>query len=86
MDHSDHNHFDDETGPWPMGWGVAAGAGVIALVLASAIGGASGSAGFVIGLVSFGVFGALLGSGGVERSAGDAEIHDHDHGHTGGHH
>ncbi|MDZ7905294.1 MAG: hypothetical protein U5N55_05605 [Cypionkella sp.] len=81
----DHGHFDDETGPWPMGWAVAAGAGVIAALLVTAIGGASAPAGFVIGLVSFGVFGALLGSGGVERGAQGAGD-THEHGHGGGHH
>jgi hypothetical protein len=79
----DHGHFDAEEGPWHMGWAIALGAGVLAALTASYIGGAAGFAGFVIGLLSFGVFGVLLGAGGVERTAG---AHVHDHGHDGGHH
>lgn len=79
----DHGHFDAETGPWPMGWGIALAAGLGAALLTSAIAGASGSAGFVIGLVSFGVFGVLLGAGGVERRAAAHEADHHDHGHGG---
>lgn len=84
MDHpsSDHPHFDAENGPWPMGWAIALGAGVLAALCASAIAGASGAAGFVIGLVTFAVFGALLGAGGVQRSAAQGD----DHNHGGGHH
>jgi len=84
----DHPHFDAETGPWPMGWAVALGAGALAAALAGGIGGADSTAALVIGAVSFAVFGVLLGAGGVERAApaeGGAHDHAHDHGH-GGHH
>jgi hypothetical protein len=81
----DHGHFEAETGPWPMGWALALGAGVVAALLAAAIGGATGAGALVIGLLSFAVFGALLGAGGVERaSEGDAQG-DHHH-NLGGHH
>ncbi len=81
----DHGHFDAEDGPWPMGWAIALGAGVLAALCASGIAGASGSAGFVIGLVTFAVFGALLGAGGVERTAAAGDDHGHGHDHGGGH-
>jgi hypothetical protein len=84
MTHPDHDHhFDDETGPWPMGWAIAILASILAVVLVVAIGGATGAAGLLTGLVTFGVFGVLLGSGGVERAAQDG--HD-PHTHGGGHH
>jgi hypothetical protein len=73
MDH--HPSDTPETGPWPMGWAVAAGAGALAFVLCVAIGGASFAAGLAIGLVSFGVFGVLLGAGGVERT-GPSDSHE----------
>jgi hypothetical protein len=82
MDH-DHSHFDAEEPPWLMGWGLALGAGLLAAVLTAYIGGASAMAGFVVGLVSFGVFGVLLGAGGVSRSAPIAANHDD---HAAGHH
>jgi hypothetical protein len=81
---SDHPHFDAEDGPWPMGWAIALGAGGLAALCASGIAGASGAAGFVIGLMTFAVFGALLGAGGVERTAAAGDDHGHPHG--GGHH
>lgn len=65
-----------------MGWAVAAAFGLGAALVTSVIGGASGSAGFVIGLVSFGVFGVLLGAGGVELTAPAAGAH---HAHGGSH-
>lgn len=79
MDH--HASDTPETGPWPMGWAVAAAAGALAFVLCFGIGGASFMAALVIALVSFGVFGVLLGAGGVQRGA---PSHGADTG--GGHH
>ncbi len=80
----DHPHFDAETGPWPLGWAVALLAGVLAAVLAGGVGGADSTAAVVIGAVSFGVFGVLLGAGGGARitpAAGGPDDHSH-----GGHH
>jgi hypothetical protein len=76
-----------ETGPWPMGWAYAALAGGMAFVLTSGIGGAGFWAALTIGAVSFGVFGVLLGAGGVERTAPpDAHHSDHHGDHHGDHH
>jgi hypothetical protein len=61
---------------------VAAGAGLISAVIARAIGDVTMTPAVLVGLVSFGVFGVLLGSGGVER----AEFDDHGGGHGHGHH
>lgn len=84
----DHPHFDAETGPWPLGWAVALGAGALAAGLAGGVGGAETAAALVIGALSFAVFGVLLGAGGVERSApaaGDDHSHAQGHGHGGQH-
>lgn len=78
-DHHEHAPVD---GPWAGGWLVAAGAGLIAAILARAIGDVSMSPAVLVGLVTFGVFGVLLGSGGVEL----AEFDDHGGGHGHGHH
>jgi hypothetical protein len=81
MDHS-HDHAAVD-GPWAGGWLVAAVAGLIAAVLARVLGEVGISPAVVVGAVVFGVFGVLLGNGGVELMA--VEDHgDHDHGH--GHH
>jgi len=77
--HHDHAPVD---GPWAGGWLVAAGAGLIAAVAARSIGDVGLSPAALVGLVTFGVFGVLLGSGGVER----AEFDDHGAGHGHGHH
>ncbi len=83
----EHPHFDAETGPWPLGWAVAFGAGAVAAVLAGGVGGADSTAALVIGAVSFAVFGVLLGAGGVERTTPAEGEHDHSHDHSnGGHH
>lgn len=79
-DHHDHAPVD---GPWAGGWLVAAGAGLLTAIVARAIGDVGMSPAVLVGLVSFGVFGVLLGSGGVELNA-DAGGHGEDHGH--GHH
>ena len=77
----DHSH--DQTpvdGPWAGGWLVAAVAGLIAAVLARLLGEVGISPAVLVGAVTFGVFGVLLGNGGVELGA--VEDHgDHDHGH-----
>lgn len=82
-DHHDHAPVD---GPWAGGWLVAAAAGVISALIARAIGDVSMTPAVVVGLVSFGVFGVLLGSGGVERAEFDAHGHDDGHGHGHAHH
>ena len=79
----DHSHDQAAVnGPWAGGWLVAAVAGLIAAILARALGDVGMSAAVLVGAMVFGVFGVLLGSGGVELTAVDAG-HDHDHG---GHH
>ena len=80
----DHSHDQAPVdGPWAGGWLVAAVAGLIAATLARALGEVGISPAVLVGAMVFGVFGVLLGSGGVELGAvGD---HGDDHGH-GGHH
>jgi hypothetical protein len=55
---------------------------LIAAFVGRAIGDVSLTPAFVVGLVTFGVFGVLLGQGGVERVDGA----DHGTGHGHGHH
>lgn len=81
MDDHHHEHAPVD-GPWAGGWLVAAVAGLLAAFVARAIGDVSLSPAFVVGLVTFGVFGVLLGQGGVERVDGG----DHGAGHGHGHH
>ena len=75
-----HDHAPVD-GPWAGGWLVAAAAGLIAALIARAIGDVAMSPAVLVGLVTFGVFGVLLGSGGVERSTaygtGDGTGHGH---------
>lgn len=79
---SDHHHDHAPVdGPWAGGWLVAAVAGLIAAVAARAIGDVSLTPAVVVGLVTFGVFGVLLGAGGVERVDGDGHGDRHGHGH-----
>ena len=79
---SDHHHDHAPVdGPWAGGWLVAAGAGVLSALIARAIGDVSMTPAVLVGLVSFGVFGVLLGSGGVER----AEFNAHGGYESGGH-
>ena len=75
MDHS-HDHATVD-GPWAGGWIVALVAGVIAASLARWMGDFGFAPGLAIGAVSFGVYGVLLGSGGVGLSPAS----DDDHGH-----
>lgn len=63
------------------GWLFASIGGAIAAGL-TAVMGASLMAVLVVGLVSFGVFGVLLGKGGVELAEGG---HDHGGHHSGDH-
>lgn len=79
MDHSqDHASVD---GPWAGGWGVALVAGAISIGLARWMGDVSLLPALAVGVLSFGVFGVLLGAGGVELSPiPDDQGHD-DHGH-----
>ena len=79
---ADHHHdHAPVAGPWAGGWLVAAVAGLLAAVAARAIGEVTMTPAVLVGLVTFGVFGVLLGSGGVER----AEFDDHGDDHVGGH-
>lgn len=79
MDHS-HDHAAVD-GPWAGGWLVAVLAGLIAAALARWIGDVGMSPAALVGVVVFGVYGVLLGSGGVELTA----LTDAGAGH-GGHH
>ncbi len=80
----DHSHDQAPVdGPWAGGWLVAAVAGLIAATLARALGEVGISPAVLVGAMVFGVFGVLLGSGGVELGA----VADHGDGHDhGGHH
>ena len=78
MEHHDH---DTLNGPWAGGWLVAVGAAVVVAGIARALGDVGMPAAFVLGSMVFGVFGALLGSGGVELTPLD---HGNEHG--AGHH
>jgi high-affinity Fe2+/Pb2+ permease len=81
MDHS-HDHASVD-GPWAGGWLVAAVAGLIAATLARMLGDVGISPAVLVGAVVFGVYGVLLGNGGVELVAAD----DHGDGQShGGHH
>lgn len=82
---SDHHDHAPVEGPWAGGWLVAAGAGVLAALIARAIGDVSMSPAVLVGLVTFGVFGVLLGSGGVERAEFSAHGNGHGHGESHGH-
>ena len=80
---SDHHHEHEPVdGPWAGGWLVAAGAGLIASIVARTLGDVTMTPAVIVGLVTFGVFGVLLGAGGVER----ANFDDHGGGHGHGHH
>lgn len=86
--HADDHHVHAPVdGPWAGGWLVAVGAGLLTAIIARAVGDVGMSPAVLVGLVSFGVFGVLLGSGGVELTA-DAGGHDAmaDGGHGHGHH
>ena len=74
-----HTH-ETVDGPWAGGWLVAALAGLIAATLARAFGDVGIVPAFLLAVSVFGVFGVLLGSGGVERSAATSGD-DHGTGH-----
>lgn len=80
MDHDGHDHAVVD-GPWSGGWMVAGVAGLIAAVLARVLGEVGFAAALMLGGMVFAVFGVLLGSGGVELTAGDADA-DHGSGHS----
>ncbi|WP_333867740.1 hypothetical protein [Cypionkella sp.] len=81
MDHS-HDHAEVD-GPWAGGWAVALAAGLIAGLLARSFGDVGLTAALIVAAVVFGVFGVLLGAGGIERTV----TADHGAGHDGhGHH
>jgi hypothetical protein len=65
----------------PAGWLVALLAGAVAAGLTAWTRGAGLPASAIIGLVTFGVFGVLLGKGGVELNAATEGHSDHHHGH-----
>lgn len=68
------------------GWWIALLGGAIGFGLTLIMGAATPAAG-IIGLVTFGVFGVLLGKGGVELTAASDHSPDHHaHNHHGGHH
>lgn len=78
----DHSHDQAPVdGPWAGGWLVAAVAGLIAATLARLLGEVGISPAVLVGAVTFGVFGVLLGNGGVELVVGDDHGDDHGHGH-----
>jgi high-affinity Fe2+/Pb2+ permease len=80
MDHS-HDHASVD-GPWAGGWAVALVAGVMAALIARGFGDVGLSAMLIVGAVTFGVFGVLLGSGGVEVTVTESHGAGHDdHGH-----
>lgn len=76
----DHEHAAVD-GPWAGGWLVAALAGLIAAALARVLSDVGVTPAALVGAVTFGVFGVLLGKGGVELAAVDHGDHDHGHGH-----
>jgi high-affinity Fe2+/Pb2+ permease len=81
MDHS-HDHASVD-GPWAGGWAVALVAGLFAAMIARVFGEVGLTAALLVGLVTFAVYGVLLGSGGVEVTVTE----DHGAGHDGhGHH
>lgn len=83
MDH--HDHHEAVEGPWAGGWLVALIAGLFAALLARSVGAADMSAAMAVGVVTFLVFGALMGNGGVELTLdeghGPNSGGDHGHGH-----
>lgn len=86
MDHSyDHAPVD---GPTASGWGLAALLGLLAAAASLWLGDLGNTAVALIGLVTFGVFGVLLGAGGVELTVTEGHGDSHDaHGHGAhGHH
>lgn len=81
MDHS-HDHASVD-GPWAGGWAVALVAGLIVASVARNFGDVSLTTGLLVGVLTFGVYGVLLGSGGVELTVteGDHGAGHGDHGH-----
>ncbi|EKD61511.1 MAG: hypothetical protein ACD_54C00206G0005 [uncultured bacterium] len=79
MDHS-HDHAP-VLGPWAGGWAIALLAGLFAAALSRVIGQVDITAAAIVGAVVFGVYGVLLGSGGVELTVSEGHGDGHDHGH-----
>ena len=77
MDHSQEHAAVD--GPWAGGWIVALVAGIIAACLTRWLGNLGLTPAVAVGALSFGVFGVLLGSGGVELSPASDDHGDHGH-------
>ncbi len=78
----DHSHeMTPVDGPWAGGWVVAAVAALFAAWVAKTIGAVGAAPTALVACMTFLVFGALLGSGGVELPApSDHSAHDaHDH-------
>lgn len=78
----DHSHdMAPVDGPWAGGWVIAALAGLFAAWLAKMIGDVGTAPAALAAAVTFGVFGVLLGSGGVELTAAEGHGADDKHGH-----
>ncbi len=78
----DHSHDTSPVaGPWTGGWLIAAAAGLFAVLIAQTIGDVGTAPAAVVGAMTFLVHGVLLGSGGVELTAGHGGDHSHDTGH-----
>ncbi len=77
----DHSHDTARQGPWAGGWLIASLAGLFTVLIARGIGEVGTVPAVLVGSLSFLVHGALLGTGGVERSETLGEDHAHDHGH-----
>ena len=73
----DHHHHEAVDGPWAGGWLIAAVAGLFAALVARVLGDVGISPAVLAGAVTFGVFGVLLGSGGVELGADAGHGEDH---------
>ena len=73
----DHAHDTmPVAGPWAGGWLIAAVAGLVAVLIAKMIGDVGTAPAALVGLLTFGVHGLLLGTGGVELATGHGE-HPH---------
>jgi hypothetical protein len=79
----EHHHHEPVAGPWAGGWLVALIAGLFAALVARSVAGVGASPALAVGVVSFLVFGVLMGSGGVELTLDDS--HGDGHG-SGAHH
>ncbi len=79
MDHS-HDHAAVD-GPWAGGWLIALLAGMFAAAIARVMSDVGVAPAALVGAVVFGIYGVLMGSGGVELKVSDDHGAGHDHGH-----